>query len=146
MIYPNQWEQPSPGSFSYTYQLTSTAPRTFNLSIGNTTAAQQIIPRIGAAPIFGILSQVPLYAAGQPLSLQLQLGNSAVSFADLAGNSTGWRVRLVRPDGYTSDLGLMADWTVVAGTDYLWNMTVAGSLLTQVCHLRTCLHSSSAAS
>jgi hypothetical protein len=68
--------------------------------------------------------------AGQLLGLQLN--SSAVSFASLAGNSTGWRVQVVRPDGSAADLGLMADGTVDPGNVYSWNLTVPGSYLTLV--------------
>jgi hypothetical protein len=104
--------------------------RSFNLSVGAKFVGQQTVSGIGPAPTFGFLNPSPLLITGQPLSLQLN--SSVVSFASLAGNSTGWRVWMYRPDGSTADLGLMADWTVAAGMEYRWNMTVAGSYITQV--------------
>jgi hypothetical protein len=71
-----------------------------------------------------------MVVAGQPLILQLN--SSAVSFSTLAGNSTGWRIQQIQPDGSAADLGLMADWTSGPDDTYAWNMTVPGSLLTLV--------------
>jgi hypothetical protein len=73
-----------------------------------------------------------MHVAGQPLTLQLNSSIVGTEFASLAASSTGWHVQLVRPDNSTSDLGLMADWEVWAGTVYKWTTSVHGSYVQQV--------------
>jgi hypothetical protein len=90
-----------------------------------------MIYNVAQAPhTFDLLNPQALLLAGQPLSLQLN--SSAVSFASLAGNGTGWRVDMLQPNGSAVDLGLMADWMMSPGPVYKWNMTLPGSYLTQV--------------
>jgi hypothetical protein len=135
-FYPHQWTELSPGSFAYSYQLLSTTQKRIYLSVGATTIGQQAVYGIGPAPtMFDTLNPAPLLMAGQPLSLQLN--SSAASFASLAASSTGWRVRMVRPDSSGFDLGLMADWVVWPGVVNKWNMTVPGSYFTQVSQLNS---------
>jgi hypothetical protein len=138
-IYPSQWIEQSPGSFTYTYFLTSTTRKSIYLAIDSGALGQKTISSIEQAPhVFDTLNLPSLLTAGQPLSLQLN--SSVVSFAGLAGNSTGWRVWMYRPDGSTADLGLMADWAVAPGPVYKWNMTVPGNNLTQVSRQQMSLH------
>jgi hypothetical protein len=129
-VYPDQWIQVAPGAFTYTYMLNTTDDKTVYLTVGATNIGQRNVINIGPAPtMFGALDLPSLVMSGQPLSLQLN--SSATDFASLAGNSTGWRLSLTKPDSSTVDLGLMADWDVWSGVVYKWNMTVAGSHFAQ---------------
>jgi hypothetical protein len=130
-VYPAQWTELSPGSFTYSYKLNSTARKSIHLAIGSTAVGQLNISNIQSTPtMFDVLSAPAQLLAGQPLSLQLN--SSAASFASLAASSTGWRVQLVRPNNSSADLGLMADWATSAVGVYQGNITVPGSYLTQV--------------
>jgi hypothetical protein len=129
-VYPNYWSEQASGSYVYNYQLSSTPPRTFNLSLNGTSAGNYTVSGVGPAPSFAFLNPSPLMIAGQSVSLQLHSGTD--SFASLAGNGTGWRIQVVHPDGSAPDLGLMADWRVSPGGEFSWNFTVPGSYLTQV--------------
>jgi hypothetical protein len=137
-IYPHQWTERSPGSFTYTYILTSTTRRSIYLAINATNLGRLDISNIQQMPpTFNMINASDPLIAGEPINLQLS--SSVTNYASLAGNSTGCRVQLVRPDGSSVDLGLMADWAVVAGALYNWNMTVPGSNLTQVSNSRCCV-------
>jgi hypothetical protein len=139
-VYPAQWTELSPGNFTYSYKFNSTARKSIYLAVGLARLGETSITNIqNASTMFALLNPPPQQIAGQPLSLQLsmQINNSAASFADFTGNSSGWRVQLLRPDNSSADLGLMADWIsgaigqVPSGV-YQWNMTVLGINLTQV--------------
>jgi hypothetical protein len=125
----------SPGTFSYIYTLNSTGSIAMYLTVNSTDSGRLNITNIQKSlPMLSALNAPSQLFAGQPLSLQLN--SSAASFASLAGNSTGWRLGVVRPDNNTADLGLMADWEVAAENVYKWNKTLPGSYLTLVsqCH------------
>jgi hypothetical protein len=130
-VYPLQWTELHPGSFTYTYLLTATTRKRMYLAINSATLGRVDITTIQhMLPTLELISPSYPLVAGQPISLQLS--SSIVSFSSLKGNSTGWRVGLVWPDGLTADLGLMADWEVFAGVVYKWNMTLPGMNLTKV--------------
>jgi hypothetical protein len=130
-VYPAQWVESSPGFFTYTYIIISLSSQLVYLAIDGSNIEQVTISSITDAPnVLDTLTLPSGMAVGQQISLQLN--SSATDFASLAGNSTGWRVQLLRPDNSTAELGLMADWTVVPGPVYKWNMTVPGSYFTQV--------------
>jgi hypothetical protein len=112
--------------------LTDSQPRTCSLSINDVqmpgwTETYNFVP---PPNYFSTLNAPALMMAGQPLSLTVN--SSSTTFESVAASTTGWRAGLVRPDTSTVDLGLMADWAVVANYVYKWNMTVPGSYLMQV--------------
>jgi hypothetical protein len=133
-----------PGSFIYSYQLTSFSAKSFSLFVDGSVASQRNVTGIAAAPtMLSILNRPPLVMVHQPLSLELN--SSSTDFASLAGNGTGWRVLLVKPDNSTVDLGLMADWTLWNGVVHKWSMTVPGSFFTKVMACATLLNHSATA-
>jgi hypothetical protein len=130
--YPHQWTERAPGDFVYSISLKSTNAVTVSLVVdGSLLGNSSQITNIGHAPtVFAGVNLPSLLMAGQPLSLQLN--SSATDFASLAGNNTGWRVQLLKPDNSTTDLGLMADGAVWYNVVYKWSMTVPGDSLNQV--------------
>jgi hypothetical protein len=125
-VYPQQWTELALGAFTYSHVLNTTAAKTFYLSVDSTSIGERSVSCIGPTPtMFATLNLSSPVTVNQPLSLQLN--SSATDFASLAASSTGWRIRLVRPDNSTADLGLMIDWEVWSGAVYKWQMSVQGS-------------------
>jgi hypothetical protein len=124
-VYPEQWTELASGAFEYSHMLNASTGKTFYFSVGGTTIGERSVSGIGPAPtMFGTLDLSSPVTVGQPLSLQLN--SSATDFASLAGNNTGWRISLVRPDNSTAELGLMADWEVWSGSVHKWQLSVPG--------------------
>jgi hypothetical protein len=136
-VFPVQWIEQSPGSFTYTYILHSIAQQSYYLAVDSAAIGQQAIVTTTAPPMLDLLNPSALHIAGQPLpSLQLNSSVIGTEFASLAASSTGWRISMTKPDNSSADLGLMADLEVWEGAVYKWYTSVHGSYVQQVSALQ----------
>jgi hypothetical protein len=87
---------------------------------------------IAPAPtMLDVLGSPSSMLVDRPLSIKLQLNSSATDFASLAGNNTGWRVNVTKPDNTTLPWSDFVDLQVVYGI-YKWQTVIGSDLFTEV--------------
>jgi hypothetical protein len=130
-FFPYQLTELSPGSFIYIYYIKGAASKLIYLAIDSASLGSQYITGIQQMPpTLEIINITYPLVAGQ--LIDLLLSTTIVNYTSLTANSTGWRVGLLRPNGSSTDLGLMAQSTTLNGLVYRWKVTLQGSTLTQV--------------
>lgn len=128
----------TPGVFNYSYMLYRTGNLSISLALGasqlNWTTLSVGYAALDPSSVYdatvSLFNVSATLQAGEPVTLQL---GSNTSHATLANSGAGWNVSLMLPGSSTAmALGLMQQ-SGQSDSLHLWNLTVPGADLTQVC-------------